>query len=295
MITSEASKLKQFFCDLYPFEELGFHFDHLNTLRLYLHNQRKHPCSLSFSQGDFLEVARCLINGSIPPAKGCSFLLVTNCYKASVKDVGHTVCSWKLRPPTKWRRSFFSLGGAPLVGKSAVRPLFGSVVPSSALGETWRAPSQARNVLMARENPRERRRARGGVKQVLSLFQGKGGSPKGHHRRERSKRSSLSNQRLLIVTWTPRPDRTVQHRACDSPNLSGQHPHPSLSLQRFRMIRPLLGPFQSRFSRTLRRLIERSRGLSDELITSWGLVSNSYWYKEEHGFQGVRLTRRNGP
>eukprot|EP00963_Diacronema_lutheri_P014551 scaffold3178_cov590-Pavlova_lutheri.AAC.1 len=63
----------------------------------------------------------------------------------------------------------------------------------------------------------------------LSVFQGKGGSPKGHHRRERCKRSSLSNQRLLVVTWTPRPDRTVQHSACDSPTLSGQHPHPSLS------------------------------------------------------------------
>ena len=92
------------------------------------------------------------------------------CYKASVKDVGHTVCSWKLRPPTKSRRSFFALGGALLVDESAVRPLFCLAVPSSALGETWSASSQARNVLMARENPRERRRARGGVKQVLFYY-----------------------------------------------------------------------------------------------------------------------------
>ena len=70
-------------------------------------------------------------------------------------------------PSHEMEAVFFSLGGAPLVGESAVRPLFGLVVPSSAIGETWRASSQARNVLMDRENPRERRRARGGVKQVL--------------------------------------------------------------------------------------------------------------------------------
>ena len=74
----------------------------------------------------------------------------------------------KTSPSHEMEAVFFSLGGAPLVGESAVRPLFGLVVPSSALGETWRAPSQARNVLMARENPRERRRARGGVKQLSS-------------------------------------------------------------------------------------------------------------------------------
>ena len=73
-------------------------------------------------------------------------------------------------PSHEMEAVFFSLGGAPLVGESAVRPLFGLVVPSSALGETWRAPSQARDVLMARENPRERRRARGGVKQVLIYY-----------------------------------------------------------------------------------------------------------------------------
>ena len=73
-------------------------------------------------------------------------------------------------PSHEMEAVFFSLGGALLVYKSTVRPLFGLVVPSSALGETWRAPSQARDVLMARENPRERRRARGGVKQVLIYY-----------------------------------------------------------------------------------------------------------------------------
>eukprot|EP00963_Diacronema_lutheri_P010607 scaffold1112_cov354-Pavlova_lutheri.AAC.7 len=36
-----------------------------------------------------------------------------------------------------------------------------------------------------------------------------------------------------------------------------------------------------------------STGLSDELIGSWGLVANYYWYKEERGFIGVSFTRRN--
>ena len=145
-------------------------------------------------------------------------------------------------PSHEMEAVFFSLGGALLVYKSTVRPLFGLVVPSSALGETWRAPSQARNVLKAREKSvREASYTWWGQGSSL-YFQGKGGSPKGHHRRERSKRSSLSNQRLLVVTWTPRLGWTVQHRACDSPNLFGQHPHPSLTLQRFRKIRPIPVP-----------------------------------------------------
>eukprot|EP00963_Diacronema_lutheri_P002942 scaffold239_cov382-Pavlova_lutheri.AAC.17 len=94
-------------------------------------------------------------------------LKLRQCYIASVKDVGHTVCSWKLRPLTKWRRFLLPWGDAILVGESGVRPFFGSVVPPSALGETWSAASHARKVLMARENPWERRRGRRGVKQVL--------------------------------------------------------------------------------------------------------------------------------
>eukprot|EP00963_Diacronema_lutheri_P011843 scaffold1495_cov362-Pavlova_lutheri.AAC.3 len=94
----------------------------------------------------------------------------SKCCKASVKDVGHTVCSWKLRPLTKWRRFLLLWGGALLVGESGVRPLLGSVVPPSALGETWSAASEARKKLMARENPWERRRGRRGVKQVLIYY-----------------------------------------------------------------------------------------------------------------------------
>eukprot|EP00963_Diacronema_lutheri_P001777 scaffold113_cov339-Pavlova_lutheri.AAC.48 len=87
-----------------------------------------------------------------------------------MKNVRQPNCSWKLRLLMKWRRFLFLWGGAFLVGESGVRPLFGSVVPPPALGETWSAASPARKVLMARENPWERRRGRRGVKQVLLYY-----------------------------------------------------------------------------------------------------------------------------
>lgn len=43
--------------------------------------------------------------------------------------------------PHEVGRLFLLYGDMLLVGKNVVHPLFGSVVPPSALGETWSAPS----------------------------------------------------------------------------------------------------------------------------------------------------------
>eukprot|EP00963_Diacronema_lutheri_P002638 scaffold187_cov329-Pavlova_lutheri.AAC.8 len=118
-------------------------------------------------RGEQRRTARCNLREHVGCHNAPLAPIANRCYKASVKDVGHTVCSWKLRPLTKWRRFLLLWGGAFLVGESGVRPLFGSAVPPPALGETWSAASLARKVLMARENPWERRRGRRGVKQVL--------------------------------------------------------------------------------------------------------------------------------